>query len=70
MQTVSDQQVQGWEESGVNQWSTGFLGSETSLYEPVMMDTRHYAFVGASELSITKMNFIVNNGLQLLVMQE
>ena len=70
MQTVSDQQVQGWEESGVNQWSTGFLGSETSLYEPVMMDTRYYAFVEASELSITKMNFNVNNGLQLLVMQE
>ena len=38
--------TRNWEKRGILKWRTeGFKGSETILYDTVMMDTRHYTFV-------------------------
>lgn len=49
---------------GINRWNTGEIqGSETILYDTIMVDTWYYAFVKIQKT--VQVNINVNYGLQL-----
>ena len=56
METVKRSGVaRGWGEGGMNRKSTGgFEGSETTLYDTIMVDTGHHTFVQTHRMYSTK----------------
>lgn len=52
---------------GRDRWSTeDFQGTENTLYDPIMIDTRHDTFVQTCKIHNTRANRDVNHGLQLI----
>ena len=56
----------GGEKTMMNMWSTGtFSGTETSLFNTVVVDTYHYTFVQTHRISCTTqtVKLDINEGL-------
>lgn len=68
METVKKIRVaRGW--GGTNkQNAEDFQGSETMLYDTIIMDTCHYAFVKPTECTTPRVNSYVKGGLWAIMM--
>lgn len=61
--------ARGWDWGEMNRWSTeNFQGCKNTLYDTVMMDTCHYAFVQTHRLYNIKSEPNTNDVLWVIVM--